>query len=182
MTPSELLLKHQSDKVNAQGSTSHHNYNAFYDSVLPPYRDRATAILELGVLHGCSLRAWREYFVNATIYGIDNDSSRLNGITDRERIILFHADTTNRDAFLELTARLPLFDFICDDCSHIFSEQLFALAVLWPKLKPGGIYIVEDIYTARYLELFRCFQNVELIDLVKPGGCQDDRLAVMRKK
>lgn len=171
----EMLRRHQSDKA------THHNYGKTYDRLLAPYRESATSVLELGVMHGCSLRAWREYFPNATIYGIDNDTSRLDRITDRERIILFHGDTRDRDAFVRTASGLPSFDFICDDGGHVPVEQFFAIAALWPRLKKGGIYIVEDIVKREYLDLFACFQNAELLDLRIVGGVADDMMAVMRK-
>lgn len=170
-----MLRRHLSDKA------THHNYGKTYDRLLAPYQYKATAVLELGVMHGCSLRAWREYFPGAKIYGIDNDTSRLAGITDLERITLAHGDTTNRDSFLCLCSHLPEFDFICDDCSHVFSEQLFAIAALWPRLKKGGVYIVEDIVKREYLDLFQCFQNAELLDLRIHGGVADDMMVVLRK-
>lgn len=178
MTPSELLIHHLSDKVNRPGSKSHHNYNKVYDSILPPYRETATAVLELGVLNGCSLRAWKDYFLNAEILGIDND---LNRLVREDRIRSFLCDTTNRDTFIDLTTKLPALDIIIDDASHLLTEQLFALAALWPRLKPGGIYVVEDVVRKEYLELFRCFPNTTLHDLRVPGGVADDFMAVMRK-
>jgi len=178
MTPSQSLINNLSDKVNSPGSKSHHNYNEVYDRLLSPYRESATAVLELGVMHGCSLRAWRDYFYFADIIGIDNDESRL---IRENRIRCFHADTTDRDRFIALSNTFPQFDIIIDDASHVFNEQLFAVAVLWPKLKSGGLFIVEDITTKEYLALFGCFQNVELFDVRISGGAKDDFMAVIRK-
>jgi|SRR5690349_18582764 len=172
MTPSELLELHRSDKVSA------HSYGPLYDKLFPPFQYYALNVLEIGILHGCSLRAWRDYFKNATIIGIDNHPSRL--ITDI-RIESRHVDTTDRDRFMEVCGELPQFEIIIDDGSHVFNEQLFALAVLWPKLRPGGIYIVEDIPDIKYLELFACFPNATLHDLREVKGQQDDLVAVMRK-
>lgn len=178
MTPSELLIHFQSDKVNRPGSLSHHNYNQVYDRILPPYRETATAVLELGVLNGCSLRAWRDYFQNAEILGVDND---LNRLVREDRIRSFLCDTADRDKFILLAKTLPALDIIIDDCSHLLDHQLFAIAALWPRLKKGGIYIVEDIVKREYLDLFACFQNAELLDLRIAGGVADDMMAVMRK-
>jgi len=177
MTPSELLIHHLSDKVNRPGSKSHHNYNSAYDRLLPPYRETATAILELGVLNGCSLRAWKDYFLNAEILGIDND---LNRLVREDRIRCFLCDTTDRDKFIALSKTLPALDIIIDDASHLLTEQLFAVAALWPRLKKGGIYIVEDIARREYLDCFQCF-NADLLDLRIPGGVADDMMAVVRK-
>jgi hypothetical protein len=39
-------------------------------------------------------------------------------------------------------------DLIVDDGSHLTSHQIKSLELLRPKLKPGGIYILEDIHTS----------------------------------
>lgn len=178
MTPSELLIHHLSDKVNRPGSKSHHNYNRVYDAILPAYRETATAVLELGVLNGCSLRAWKDYFLNAEILGVDND---LNRLVREERIRCFLCDISNHDKFIALVKQLPALDIIVDDASHLLDQQLFAVAALWPRLKSGGIYIVEDIVKQDYLDLFKCFPNAELHDVRISGGVADDMMAVMRK-
>ena len=37
------------------------------------------------------------------------------------------------------------FDLIIDDGSHRFLDQQATLHVLWPRVRPGGFYIVEDV-------------------------------------
>lgn len=178
MKPSDLLIQHLSDKVNRPGSKAHHNYGPVYDRILEPYRDSATAILELGVLNGCSLRAWRDYFPNAEILGVDND---LNRLVREDRIRSFLCDTTDRDKFILFSKTLPELDIVIDDASHLLTEQLFAIAALWPRLKSGGLYVVEDIAKREYLDVFGCFPNAELLDLRIVGGVADDLMAAMRK-
>merc|ERR1712029_878213 len=39
------------------------------------------------------------------------------------------------------------FDIIIDDGSHVPNHQLVSFETLWPSIKPGGMYIVEDIET-----------------------------------
>jgi len=39
------------------------------------------------------------------------------------------------------------FDVIVEDGSHVPSHQLISFETLWPSVKPGGVYIVEDIET-----------------------------------
>ena len=173
MKVSEILQRHQSDKV------THHSYGPLYDTLLSPYRESAKNVLELGILEGCSLRAWREFFPNATIRGVDNESGRL--VHDEPRIISYHMDTKDRDRFIATCADFPLFDVIVDDASHTIMEQVWAACCLWGRLEPGGIYIIEDILYPQYLPLFQAFQNVELYDLRHVRGQHDDLVAVLRK-
>lgn len=173
MKISEILARHLSDKA------THHNYGPLYDILLSPYQEGAKNVLELGILEGCSLRAWQEFFPNATIHGIDNDPNRL--VHNEPRIVSHHIDTKDRDHFIEVCNALPLFDVIVDDASHVLTEQVWAICCLWGRLAPGGIYIVEDIRCPQYLSLFQAFQGTELHDLRRENGCADDLVAVIRR-
>jgi SAM-dependent methyltransferase len=173
MNLTEAFTKHPSDKLSS------HSYVPLYEELFLPYQESAEAILELGIMNGASLRAWRDFFTYAHVYGIDNDPARL--ITEN-RITSIRCDTVERDHILEIRNALPDFDIIIDDASHVITEQIWAVAVFWPKLKPGGLFIVEDIRYPQYLELFGCFQNVTLHDRRKVKGQFDDMLAVMKKK
>lgn len=173
MTITELLRKYPSDKLSS------HSYAPLYDELFAPYRESATAILEIGIEHGQSLRAWREYFKKAQIFGIDNAESKM--IYNEKSIFTYHCDTTSRDAFLELRAKLPMLDIIVDDASHVCVEQLFVATALWSKLKPGGLLIVEDIAKPEYLALFDAFKGAALHDRRKIKGQADDMLAVIQK-
>ena len=40
------------------------------------------------------------------------------------------------------------YNVILDDASHTWKHQLFSFSMLWDEVKPGGLYIVEDILTS----------------------------------
>ena len=49
-------------------------------------------------------------------------------------------------AQLQRIPNLPeLLDIIIDDGSHRFHDQETMLLTLWPRLRPGGFYVVEDV-------------------------------------
>lgn len=173
MTLTELFTKYPTDKLSS------HSYEPLYSELLAPYRDSATAILEIGIEHGQSLRAWREYFPKANIYGLDNALHKM--IQGEPRIATIHTDTTDRDGFLRAISNLPPIDIAIDDGNHVLTCQLFAVAALWSKLKPGGLIVVEDIAKPEYLQLFAAFNGATLHDRRKIRGQHDDMLAVMRK-
>ncbi len=56
-----LFTAHGSDKQTLG------KYGRLYDALLAPIRDTAAWVLELGVLGGASLRAWRDYFPHGRI-------------------------------------------------------------------------------------------------------------------
>ena len=41
----------------------------------------------------------------------------------------------------------PMYDMIIDDAGHTMLQQVNSFLALWPYIKPGGIYIIEDIQT-----------------------------------
>jgi hypothetical protein len=47
-----------------------------------------------------------------------------------------------------LAQELGPFDFIIDDGSHENAHQIETFGILWPHLKDGGVYIVEDVQTS----------------------------------
>jgi hypothetical protein len=137
----ELGLKYNTNKA------SYHNYCKFYDKLLSSIRDSCKNMLEVGISDGASILMWREYFKDATIYGIDIEQKYL--INNEERIISGLADQSNVDTLIKLIESwsTPEFDFIIDDGSHIVSHQQNTINTLWKYVKKGGIYIIEDLHT-----------------------------------
>lgn len=132
-------------------SSEAHGFTEIYESLLSAWRDRPVTVLEIGVYRGASLRMWRDYFPLGRIVGIDKDPDASDHAGGRIDVRIGHqADA----GFLEdvATADGP-FDLIVDDGSHLAKGQKTSLRCLWPHLKPGGVYAVEDIHTS-YLENF----------------------------
>ena len=139
-TLDELGLKHGTDKAS-----SHHNYLTFYDSFLHSLRDQPIKLLEIGVYQGASLLTWRDYFPNARIVGVDVLVNCLQFESDRISIEL--ADQSNLEHLAEIVAKHGPFDLIVDDGSHMWEHQITSLRALFPFLRSGGHYVVEDLQT-----------------------------------
>ena len=67
-----------------------------------------------------------------------------NVFTDAKVHPLFGVDSSNITQLRGLPLP-PQLDLIIDDAAHVLAHQVAALEALWPKLAPGGIYIVEDL-------------------------------------
>lgn len=137
----ELGLKYNTNKA------FYHNYCKFYDKILSSMKESCKNMLEVGISDGASILMWRDYFKNATIYGIDIEEKYL--INNQERIVSGLGDQSNVETLTKLVEswKTPEFDFIIDDGSHIVSHQQNTINTLWKYVKKGGIYIIEDLHT-----------------------------------
>lgn len=139
-TLDEIGLKYGTDKASV-----HHNYLNFYEFFMAPLRELPLKILEIGVYKGASLRTWREYFPKANIIGVDIQPSCKQ--FESERIHIELADQSNLEHLAQLAATHGPFDLIVEDGSHMWEHQITTLRALFPFLRNGGHYVVEDLQT-----------------------------------
>lgn len=170
-TFAKLFAKYGTDKHAPTG----HAYGPVYDRLLAPLRPRAKQILEVGVYAGCSLRAWREYFSEAMVYGVDLHTPPL----EEERISSRRADGTKADELLAVVGAGP-WDLVVDDASHSIHDQVLTYTALRPQLAPGGLYVIEDVQEESGVETLRKM-GFWIYDLRAETGRYDDVLAVMAR-
>jgi predicted methyltransferase len=128
-----------------QGSKKH-GYTELYNMLLAPYRDRAIKMGLLGigdhdgkVSH--ELDMWLEFLPKASIHAMD---WRTPIKTDK-RASLSTVEFGSVVALDEAANDLPELDVILDDATHASHHQQNAFVALFPKLKSGGLYIIEDL-------------------------------------
>jgi hypothetical protein len=135
---------------------------------LPIYQDAlagAERMLEIGVDRGGSLQMWREYMPNATIVGLDINPKSAQ-YDDAERDIHVRIGDQTDTRFLEgVSDEFGPFDAVLDDGGHTPKQMIRSFQYLFPRLKPGGVYIVEDI-CANYWTPYRD-QPESFIDFIK---------------
>lgn len=132
-------LTEMSWSYNTDKGVQHNEFTRFYDEVFAPYRHEPLRLLEIGVALGGSLMLWAEYFdhPSARIVGIDKNPIRRN-FSGRVEVIcedVLRWDPSGRE-----------FDIVVDDGSHRYVEVLAAFGKLWPRVRGGGLYVVEDIH------------------------------------
>lgn len=141
----ELFDKYGSDKGTMHGPA--HGYGPIYEALT---KNRTIdCIIEVGVEFGNSLMAWGEAFPDAEICGIDRALPTGFTLPSGKQVKLATADQNNLETFLESEEILswPKADLIIDDGGHCMNHHWVTLAGLWDKLKPGGIYVIEDVHT-----------------------------------
>jgi hypothetical protein len=88
---------------------------------------------------------WKEYFTEAEIYAIDIvDKTEY----EEDRITIGIGSQNNPEFLNSFNEQYGPFDIIIDDGSHINSDMTFSFNHLFPLLKAGGLYIVEDIHAS----------------------------------
>ena len=121
------------------------HYFEIYERHLAPYRGKPVRLLEFGVLHGGSLRMWRDYLgPQATIVGVDRnrDCAQL-GEPGIDIVIGDQADPGLHRLLRETYCK---FDIVIDDGAHRVAEQTTSFREIYPALNMGGVYLVEDLH------------------------------------
>ena len=151
MQINDLFVKYGTDK---QEGPHGWGYADTYQQFLTPLRGSALNVLEIGIcgfrnipnnVVGASLFAWRDFFPNAFIHGIDNDNRFVFNDQPFIKTALCNAYDLGDLAATLREWGTPTFDFICDDAVHDPMPQVFLASALFPFLKVGGVYAIEDV-------------------------------------
>jgi len=179
----QLAVKYGTDK------RLYHTYTPYYYELLKDHK--VELMLEIGVgtpnamvtsdgsvyQTGASLRMWRDFFPKAQVIGVDNDPVGM--ITD-DRISTILCDQHNIGELWNRIPRTMTFDLIVDDGSHLPDDQVVTATVLWPLLRLGGIYIIEDVAYPWIREILQPYSAMT-VEFEKDLPTKDNRLVVMRK-
>lgn len=150
------LLANQSGSDKGPGN---HNYTRIYRKFLEPLRNEQVNILEIGLLkHSVqrkekkdvwgdapSLDMWSKYFKNADIIGFD-----IADFSDyrKARCRVVQGDQSSKRDLNKISELLKggKIDVIIDDALHHVKHQQISLSTLFPLLKSGGLYFIEDLH------------------------------------
>lgn len=148
-----------------------HSYLDFYEKVFTKREE--VNFLEIGVMQGHSAMMWSRYFKNSNVICVDI-ANKLKFHEDGWRFVLANA---TRASFSE-NFPTGCFDYIVDDGSHVLEDQVLSFFFLFPKLKQGGKYIIEDVQNIdKDLDYFkRLHSSVEVIDLRHERPLKDNVL------
>jgi len=163
----------------------------FYEDAFGPFRSKHIDLLEIGTRHGASLALWSSYFKLGLIMGIDDYSDRalLDSPPDsnwisRPNVKIFSADAYNPEVAKSFNIE---FDIVIDDGPHTLKSQQAALKLYLPKLKMGGLFIIEDIQSRGRLVIFSFLPliplqySMRLLDFRADGKGDDNILFVVKR-
>jgi hypothetical protein len=144
------------NKYDTDKNTFFHNYTRQYNTLLNDFRDKPIKYLEIGVLNGGSVKAFRETFKKSTcILGLDIDNRCKAYENVENNIFIEIGDATDRNFIEKITNKYGSFDIVLDDASHTNKDVIKSFELLFPLLNDNGLYIVEDTI---------CYKSKEHID------------------
>lgn len=127
------------------------HYFEIYHRHFAPYRDKPVTIVEFGVLHGGSLQMWKHYFGrSARIVGVDINPLCQDLEEDQIEIVI--GDQDDRNFLRALKEKTGPVDVLIEDGGHQMTQQIATFKEMFPALKSGGIYLVEDLHTSYWEE------------------------------
>ncbi len=153
-----------------------HSYLHLYNELLTKKRFTAKNVLEVGIgsfgeKNGGSIKLWRDYFTNATIYGLD--ILPINRVIDEllndPRVILYTStDAYNEDFFNKnfLNKNIKC-DFMLDDGPHTLESMMQFIKLYSKIMTDDGILIVEDVKSLDWIEKLKNEVPVHLKQFIK---------------
>ncbi len=145
MAGEQLRLDRIGSKHGTDKASGHHDYLTFYERFFASRRADTVKLLEIGIFNGASLAVWEEYFPHGQIVGAD-----INPLTrrfQRPRVAGEIIDQSTLDDLAYLAAKHGPFDIVIEDGSHHWEHQITTLRALFPFVRPGGLYVGEDLQT-----------------------------------
>lgn len=125
----------------------------YWEQKVQGRKARMNNILELGIARGGSLPYMLDICDADFIVGVDiaTEDPKISRIYDRSEMkgkyaLHFETNQTDREALQSIVAQhFPDgLDLIVDDASHLLSDTRISFEILFPYLKTGGLYVIED--------------------------------------
>jgi hypothetical protein len=121
------------------------HYFPIYERHFAKFVDKEVHVVEIGVYSGGSLLMWRDYFgERAMVYGVDIEPACR--AYEQTGIRIFIGDQADPDFWASFRDQVPTVDIVIDDGGHQPRQQIATLEALLPHVRPGGVYVCEDVY------------------------------------
>ena len=148
-----------------------HSYLPLYQELLSSKKDSAKNVLEVGILDGGSIKLWNDFFVNATIYGLDimHIDNIWDGIKNKENIKLYTSfDAYNNENFNEhILNRNIKFDILLDDGPHSLESMIQFINLYSQIMTDDGILIIEDVKSLEWIDILKDIVPEHLKQFIK---------------
>jgi len=129
---------------NLTDKNSYHSYIDVYEKLFKKNQLTTKNVLEIGIERGGSLKLWNDYFVNATIYGLDINEAPLF-LSSYKRIKTIKCDAYSSESVDYFIKNNIKFDIIIDDGPHTLESMIYVIEKYTKLLNSNGILIIEDV-------------------------------------
>ncbi len=116
--------------------------------------ERVENVVDLGIYKGGSLLFLQEVFHPRRVVGLDWNEAQFGPVEERiaqqgfsQSIHLYPGDQGDHYALGEVMKwHFPegQLDLVIDDCSHLYAPTKASLNFLLPRVRPLGLYVIED--------------------------------------
>lgn len=193
-TLKEILEVHHLNIFDEQNLRINENYGTdkgnpksyvdeFYDKTFKKYLKNDITLVEIGVRSGASLKLWKEYFTKKSkIYGLDNlyDKDNFSVPINSEWVEGENVEYIIGDAYTkDIADKFENIDILIDDGPHTFDSHVLLLDLYIPKIKKGGIIVIEDISYDPNKLYSHVPEHLQEKSYVCDYGNYDDRLIVI---
>jgi cephalosporin hydroxylase len=169
----ELIDNSRTDKNTT------HSYLELYQTLLSKKKENAKNVLEVGIFEGGSIKLWNDFFINATVYGLDKmDIENVwSEIKNNDKIILYTSiDAYNSDFFTyQLLNKNIKFDFVIDDGPHTLESMIQFIKLYSRLLTDDGILIIEDIQKWGWIHMLTINVPDDLKQFVKVYDLRENK-------
>jgi len=113
------------------------NFYNLYNKKLSSYVGDKLKFLEIGVQDGSSIKKWRKMSPSWEVHGVDIDQNCRG-----ENI---HTGDQLDKRFM---SQFEGFDIVIDDGGHTWKQQIETFEQLFPTMRRGALYVIEDLHTS----------------------------------
>lgn len=165
----EIANKYNCDKGSVAFEA--HGYTEMYEEYIPS--EGQFTLLEIGIWKGDSLKMWHEYNPQLIIHGVD-----IHPLIDKVEGANIHIGSQSDYSFITQLVMKISPDFIIDDGSHRYSDIMSTFMFVYPLLKKGAYYFIEDLH-ASYAEREKVINDISAI--CKFTVVCDNKLLILKK-
>lgn len=125
------------------------HYFEIYHRHLSKFVGQNVTVVEVGVYSGGSLPMWRHYFGDGCrVHGVDIQPECK--VYENDHTTIHIGDQADRAFWKRLREAVPDVDVLIDDGGHAVEQQIVTLEETLPHLRPGGVYLCEDVVGNRF--------------------------------
>ena len=173
-----------------------HSYLDLYQELLYSKKETAKNVLEVGIgdfkyKNGGSIKLWRDFFTNATVYGLDvlSIDRVIDELKNDLRVVLYmstnaYDENIFKNIFLNKNIK---FDFMLDDGPHSLESMKQFIKLYSQIMTDDGILIIEDIQSFDWIPILinevpeNLKQFVKVYDLRPNKNRYDDIVFTINK-